>query len=415
MRVTPIEHDCLAIITPAAPGGGRLDGRPEMSLENLRPFPLEELETRLARVRAKMAADGLDAAVIVSPENIYYLTGVDHYGYFFQYFLIVPLEGEPVLICRRMEQVTMGIMLQNTRFHGHLDHEHPSDYAIEDLKAFGLERGRIGLEKQTLFGPLENMEILFQGLPGATWINFSGAVDELRQVKSPLELDYIRRAAAISAAMTRAATEACRAGAAENEIAGEACRAMCTLGGNPPGFPPFIRSTPTMGMEHGGWTTRRLEARDTLFLELSGCYKHYHAPMGRLVFVGEIPREAAFISKVCIDAFNAVVANLKDGHTAAEVYEKWQAVVDDAGLRHYTRHHCGYMMGIGFPPAWTGGSRVIGLRRYSDMVLRKGMTFHILSWLVGSGKGDYLVTNAAAVGETHGENLIDHPMEPIVK
>jgi len=55
------------------------------------------------------------------------------------------------------------------------------------------------------------------------------------------------------------------------------------------------------------------------------------------------------------------------------------------------------------------------LRRYSDMVLKKGMTFHILSWLVGSGKGDYLVTNAAAVGDQGGENLIEYPMEPVVK
>lgn len=386
-----------------------------MSLDHLRPFPPEELEQRLARLRKAMSAAGLDAAVIIGPENIYYLTGVDHYGFFFQYYLIVPLESQPILVCRRMEQVTMDIMLINTRFHGHLDHEHPADYVCEDIKELGLEKGRIGIEQQTLFGPYENYERLFAGLPNVSWVNFSGVVDDLRQVKSPLELDYIRRAGAISAAMTRAAVEACAAGVAENEIAGEICKAMCSLGGNPPGFPPFIRSTPTLGMEHGSWTTRRLDKKDIMFLELSGCYKHYHAPMGRMVFVGEKPKEADFISKVCIEAFNAVVENLKDGNTAAEVYEKWQAVVDAAGLAHYTRHHCGYMMGIGFPPAWTGGSRVIGLRRYSDMVLKKGMTFHILSWLVGSGKGDYLVTNAAAVGDQGGENLIEYPMEPVVK
>jgi Xaa-Pro dipeptidase len=223
-----------------------------MSMDHLRPFPPEELEARLARLRLVMAERGLDAAVVVGPENIYYLTGVDHYGYFFQYYLLVPLEGQPVLICRRMEQVTMDIMLQGVRFHGHLDHERPADYLIEDVKALGLERGRIGLEKQTLFGPLENFEIIFQGLPQVEWRNFSEAVDELRRVKSPLELDYVRRAAAVSVAMTRAAVDACRAGAAENEIAAAACSAMCSQGGAWPGFPPFVRSTPTMGMEHGG-------------------------------------------------------------------------------------------------------------------------------------------------------------------
>jgi Xaa-Pro dipeptidase len=385
-----------------------------MSLEHLRPFPPEELDGRLRRLREKMSEKGLKAAVIIGPENIYYLTGVDHYGYFFQYFLLAPLEGEPVLICRRMEQVTMGIMLQGARFHGHLDHEHPSDYLIGEIKAQGLDRARVGIEKHCLFGPLENYERLFAGLPQVQWESFSNVVDEMRRVKSPLELDYLRRAGAISSAMARAAVEACRAGAAENEIAGEICKAMCSMGGNAPGFPPFIRSTPTMGMEHGGWTTRKLENKDIMFMEMSGCYKHYHAPIGRLVFLGEMPKETDFIAKVTIDAFNAVLENLKDGHTAAEVYEKWQAVVDKAGLSHYTRHHCGYVVGVGFPPTWTGGGQVVGLRRHSDMVLKKGMTFHLLSWLVGSGRGDYLVTNAAAVGGTRGENLIDYPMEPIL-
>ena len=54
-------------------------------------------------------------------------------------------------------------------------------------------------------------------------------------------------------------------------------------------------------------------------------------------------------------------------------------VVDAAGLSHFRRHHCGYLVGIGFPPSWTGGNRVTGLRHDSELVIRTGMTFHILS------------------------------------
>jgi Xaa-Pro dipeptidase len=73
------------------------------------------------------------------------------------------------------------------------------------------------------------------------------------------------------------------------------------------------------------------------------------------------------------------------------------------------------MVGIGFPPGWVGGSMVVGLRRHSDLVLKEGMVFHILSWLLDSGKGDYLVTNAACVGKEKGEVLIDFPMTPMAK
>jgi Xaa-Pro dipeptidase len=386
-----------------------------MNLESLQPFPPQELDRRVKALRLEMAQRDLKAAVVISPENIYYLTGLDHYGFFFQYFLLVPSEGELVLVTRSMEAVTTGIMLINARHRGHPDHEHPTDHLIDEILSLGLGESRIGVEKDTLIAPYRNLERLFAGLPGVTFTDFSGVTDSLRQVKSTLELSYIRRAGAISAAMTAAAVQAAAPGVAENEIAAEVMKAMCLAGGNPPGFAPFIRSTPTLGMEHGSWTDRRLEKNDTVFVELSGCCKHYHAPMGRLIFIGPAPKGTDSVAKVTIEAFEAVIEHLREGMTAREVYEKWQSVLDRAGLAHYTRHHCGYQVGLGFPPGWTGGGQVVGLRRHSDMVLKKGMTFHILSWLVGCGLGDYLVTNAAAVGDKRGENLIDYPMTIIEK
>lgn len=65
-----------------------------------RHFPAEEYHQRLTRVRAKMAKDGLDGCLIASPENICYLTGLDHQGYFAYQLLVVPPEGQPLLITR---------------------------------------------------------------------------------------------------------------------------------------------------------------------------------------------------------------------------------------------------------------------------------------------------------------------------
>ena len=42
------------------------------------PFPPEELDARIAAVRSRLATDDLDGIVISVPENIYYLTGLDH-------------------------------------------------------------------------------------------------------------------------------------------------------------------------------------------------------------------------------------------------------------------------------------------------------------------------------------------------
>jgi Xaa-Pro dipeptidase len=114
-------------------------------------------------------------------------------------------------------------------------------------------------------------------------------------------------------------------------------------------------------------------------------------------------------------ACDAVLSALKPGSRARDVYAAWQAVVDGAGLDHYRRHHCGYSVGIGFPPSWTGGNRVTGLRHDSDLVIREGMSFHILSWLMGTGKGDYFVSNAVLLGPDGAEVLTRTPPGPIIR
>ncbi|TIM40111.1 MAG: aminopeptidase P family protein, partial [Mesorhizobium sp.] len=46
------------------------------------PFSEAEIAGRLAKVRTALAERELDAAVFASPENVFYLTGLDHWGYF---------------------------------------------------------------------------------------------------------------------------------------------------------------------------------------------------------------------------------------------------------------------------------------------------------------------------------------------
>jgi len=93
-----------------------------------------------------------------------------------------------------------------------------------------------------------------------------------------------------------------------------------------------------------------------------------------------------------------VTKTIRPDVTATEVYQSWQDRVDAAGLGHYRRHHCGYMVGSAFPPAWSGGGVPRGLRHNSDMQLRAGMVFHLLSWLMHTGQpGDYFISDSVLV------------------
>ena len=104
---------------------------------------------------------------------------------------------------------------------------------------------------------------------------------------------------------------------------------------------------------------------------------------------------------------------LRPGALARDVYAAWQRVVDGAGLAQYRRHHCGYAVGIGVPPSWTGGNTVVVLRADSAMEIRTGMSFHVLSWLMGTGRGDFFVSDMVLLTGDGPEVLTRTPREVI--
>ena len=399
-------------------------------------FEEEEYRARLDAVRAQMTARDLDLCLVSTPENIFYLSGLDHWGYFVPHVLIVPQDGEMVLVTRQMEQVTVANQVRHAAFQGYEDHETAADVVVRLLGDRALARARvdaaaeavvdvigtqpqrhrrIGIEKWSAGLPHGLAETLGAALEDIEWLDVSGLIDALRRVKSPREQACMRAAARISDAGMAAAIDAVRDGAPERDIAAECHRAIILAGGTFPGFGPFIRSTARLGEEHTSWGDGICRAGDVVFLELSGCYRRYHAPLGRLVFVGRAPPESVRMAQVCIAAFDAAVAALAPGIPARDVYRAWQDVVDAAGLSHYRRHHCGYLVGIGFPPSWTGGNSVTGLRHDSDLEIGTGMSFHMLSWLMGTGRGDYFVSNTVLLGPDGPAVLTRTPCGPIEK
>ena len=394
------------------------------------PFSDEELSARLVGVRSEMAAKEIDIALLSTAENIFYLTGLDHWGYFAPHLLIVPAVGEITLITRAMERVTIEAQVRNALFVGHSDSETAADITIrhlntrraaeprlrealeetkEAIAALPGARSHIGVETWSSGHAYAFGAALRENVPAREWIDITGLVDRLRLVKSSEEQKLMRATARVSDAAAQAAIAAISPGAREADVAAECLAAMVRAGGQPPGFGPFIRPAHRLGEEHATWGDGVFENNDPVFLELTGCVARYHAPLGRLVHVGALPEANARMAETCEAAFAAVLAALQPGALAREVYSAWQKVVDDAGLPHYRRHHCGYCVGIGFPPSWTGGNTVTGLRHDSDLEIKSGMSFHILSWLMGTGRGDFFLSNSVLLGEKGPEVLTQTP------
>lgn len=394
------------------------------------PFTDEELSQRLAKVRAEMAARELDTVLVSTPENIFYLTGLDHWGYFATHLLIVPAEGQMTLVTRAMERVSVNRQVRNALFAGHEDSETAADVAILFLDrqekarrrgeevigqvrdALGAQTGRptrIGVETWSSAHSYGFGHAIRDSLRDVEWVDITGVVDRLRLVKSPAEQELMRAAARISDISARAAIAAIQDGAKETDVAAECMAAMVRAGGDAPGFGPFIRPGHRLGEEHATWGAESYRAGEPVFVELSGCVSRYHAPLGRLVHIGEPPEPDRRMAETAEAAFQAVLGAIRPGALARDVYAAWQGVADAAGLSHYRRHHCGYCVGIGFPPSWTGGNTVTGLRHDSDLEIREGMSFHILSWLMETGRGDFFLSNTVILTPDGPEVLTSTP------
>ena len=73
--------------------------------------------------------------------------------------------------------------------------------------------------------------------------------------------------------------------------------------------------------------------------------------MGRLVHLGHISDENTEMAEISKRTFQDMLDELKPRVRARDVYAIWQAVVDDANKPDYRHRHCGYLVGICFPPS----------------------------------------------------------------
>jgi Xaa-Pro dipeptidase len=427
-------------------------------------FPPEEFAQRMRNVHAAMKEKELDAVIVTNPENIYYLTGIAHQGYFaFSSLILVP--DEPgIIVMRAMEQAILRDMAPEFELslysdgvpplpepqaaHADLsmygngartparglqpssmsvgvsvrgnegplkDFSAPVDAIVHAVEELGLTSGRVAFERTSSHLPYSVAEAFVQRLPSVQWADASDLVADCRMVQSPDELACTRKAARISDAMVMTGTAVAGSGVEKADVMASIYQVLFQRGGTYPAFVPLVRSTRTIEHEHGTWEDGRLRAKELLFLEMSGCVARYHAPVGRLVHIGRLSAGSRRIARVCQDALMAAKEALKPGVTADSVYRAWQGEVDRAGLTHYHRHHCGYMVGIGFPPSWSGGGVPRGLRRGSQLEIRSGMVFHLMSWLLRTGKGDGFLSDTVVVTEHGAEFLTNAPRDPIVR
>ena len=324
-------------------------------------FPEREYAERVAKVRAALAADGLDAIYVTHPANLTYLTGYDMIWNHLRSLtgVLIRADSSNTIFFDERAHTTLVFTTPEIREIVWLDDSSYAE-AIEgiarEFEARGLGTAVIGIEKWG-YSPhasvVDALEQRIQSL-GAKVVDASSLVEEIRFVKSPLEVAHVRKAAAIADEAMAAARDAMRPGITETELEGVIMGTMMKAGGGYPGIRTMIGSGPRAGTHHSPPTRRQVNPGDLVFIDFCGCYDRYHVNLNRTFALGEPdPRWTKLMdeSAGCIDA---IVAEIAPGDPLSKADEIGNAYIDAAGLRKYVWWVGGYSLGIAQPPDWCG-------------------------------------------------------------
>ena len=345
-------------------------------------FPFEEYERRLGELRTRIQQRHLDAVVITDPENIMYLTDYQTTGYSFFQALVVPLEDEPFMITRAMEESNIIARTWVERTRPYPDTGDAIQMLVDALRSFGLADKRIGYERNSYFFPAYQQDCIHTTLTDGKLLDCFGIVEQGRICKSPVEIELMRRAATATEAGMQAGIAACEAGATENEIGAAISAGMFRAGGEPPAVMPYVTSGPRSMIGHATWEGRTVQPGEHVFLEVGGCYRRYHTAMMRTVVMGNLSDSMYKAQERMKQALNAVHDYFQPGMTVSDADNIVRNIIsdNDIGARLITRS--GYSIGIAFPPSWDEGY-IVSLKQGESAILQEGMTFHIIPWMWG--------------------------------
>lgn len=357
----------------------------------IQAFSTDEFRRRVGAVQRAMAARRLDLLLCHAPENIYYLTGYQTSGYFAYQVLAVPADGDPVLLVRYLER---GNIHEYSWLESYETWKEGDDHAgrtADVVRSLGADAAQIGIEKECWFLTLAIAEQLRDRLPGANWVDASLLVDRVRILKSPAEIDCIRRAGVIAEEEMRAAIGALRAGVTEAEVAAAVLSAGVLAGCEYTGLPHHIMSGHRYDVCHANWSPKIVRSGELVLLELYGCIERYHATQMRTVSLGQPGEDVREAAALVVEGQDAALAALRPGASSHHVDALVRGPIRAIRPDYYNRS--GYSTGIGFPPR-TAEWQALDFNEQSDWVVEEGMAFHMLALARGFGISETVVVTS---------------------
>lgn len=381
-------------------------------------------EMRLKTLREIMARNGLDALLVLRPENIRYITGLRPIWFPYVQFRnlsILTEEGDPLLF------VDEGDYLHRKKIMYWLPPQNIFPLPILDIPE--MLNSTLNILKQKLFEmavsekkigvDLLNMDILEgirQILPKAQIIDGDERVKEARMIKNEEEIKALRVSSICVEMGFHSAIKAIKPGRRECEILGEASRTFTSLGMEVAQCQSILASGEENLSPLARFATDKIiQNGELVFMDMGGCFNGMFAEATRTIVCGKPHPKQKDIYKIVYEALQEVVCHMKPGKTSEEahnaqlkVYQKY----DMEKFAHLTL--LGHSIGLGGSEPPNFGDPTISGNVFE---FKPGMVFSVEPTLIVPGVpggGGVRIEDEILITETGNEILTKIPYDEML-
>jgi Xaa-Pro aminopeptidase len=290
---------------------------------------------RRNRAQQRISESGADAALITSPPNVRYLSGLVSSNA----AVLLPADGPAVLAT-------------DSRYAETAERECPdlelvTERQIEPaLAGLAAKRGyrRLAFEAQDM--TVERHDALAGLADGPELVLLGHVIEELRMVKDETELELLARACALTAEAFAQVLGKIEPGRTERSLAVLLERAMIDLGADGIAFDSIVASGPNGAIPHHSPGDRPFKPGDLITIDCGAQYRGYHADMTRTVALGEPDAWQREIYDLVAAAQRAGVAAAVPGAELAAVDASARDLIAAAGHADHFGHGLGHGVGL---------------------------------------------------------------------
>ena len=368
---------------------------------------------RRARLLGVLEAEGLDALVATTPENLYYVTGfrsVSHaifrgaelYGVFTRggTGLVVPFidtagVAADAIACDRVACYGTfffeyadppGEAGEKVRRWTRAPAASAADALAGVLADLGVAGQHLGLDEGNVCGPAWTR--LGERLAAARLVPAYQLFRRARMVKSPAEVARLERAARVAEAGIAAVLAMLAPGVTERDAVRAYESEVVRQGASPYFSVITLGERAALADVYPG--DRALRPGDLVRFDLGCVWEGYRSDISRTAVLGAPSDKQARYYAAALAGERAAIEAMKPGVPASRLFDVAVRATRAAGIPHYQRHHVGH--GIGLepydPPTLAPGS---------DTVLEPGMVFCVETPYYEHGWGGVQVEDAVEV------------------